>query len=275
MRCDHSIEALQMRRDGAEQSPRGAACDEEAIRNECLRILTIVDDEATARTMLESFEGKTIHQELTSDASHGMKLATTAAFDAIVVDSHIAGTDGATWISALRDLELNTPCLLLLERNHIDSRSGRVGEEADDFLLKPFAFSELHARLHRIARRPRLVSEPAILRFADLEMNLITRRVTRGGRPIRLPPRQFQLLELLMKSRGRVVSRRSIMERLSVTTFELGIGVVQANVSRLRAQIDRVHEASLIRTVRGLGYSLQAVKGSESGITPPARPAML
>lgn len=275
MRCEHSIEFLQMRRDGAEQSPRRSSCDAEAIGNEGLRILTIVEDEATARTMLESFEGKTIHQELTGDASHGLKLAATADFDAIIVDSCVAGTDGAAWISALRDLELATPCLLLLERDDIECRSGRVGEEADDFVVKPFAFSELHARLQRVARRRRAVSEPAILRFADLEMNLLTRSVTRGGRPIRLPPRQFQLLELLMKSRGRVVSRRLIMERLSVTTFELGIGVVQANVSRLRAQIDRVHETSLIRTVRGLGYSLQAVKGFESAITPSAGTAML
>ncbi|HML27274.1 MAG TPA: response regulator transcription factor [Hyphomicrobium sp.] len=213
MRCDHSIESLQLRRGGDEQSQRGASRDEET-KNECLRILTIVRDRSTARKMLQVFEGKSFHQELTRNASYGLKLAATAAFDAIIVDSRISGADGAAWISALRDLELTTPCLLLLERDDIDRRSGRIGEKVDDFLVKPFGFSELNARLHRIARQPRALSEPAVLRFADLEMNLLTRRVTRGRRPIRLQPRQFQLLELLMQNRGRVVSRHAILDQV-------------------------------------------------------------
>lgn len=270
MRCDHSIESLEMRCDLTEQ-PRDASefrtssNDDEVMQNECLRILIVVEDRVTAGKMIEHFEGENFRYETTDDASHGLKLAATRAFDAIIVDSCFAGTEGASWISTLRDLDLSTPCLLLLERDDIDNRSCRVGEEANDFLVKPFAVSELYARLQRIARRPRGLSERLILRFADLEMNLLTRQVTRGGRSIHLPPRQFQLLELLMERAGRVVPRRLIMERFSVSTLKLGIRVVHANVCRLRAEIDRVHEASLIRTVRGLGYSLQMVKGSEGG----------
>lgn len=265
MRCTRPIVSLETRIDSTEQDRRSVSAppcgqssmNDEAVQNRSLRILVLTKNGITADQITRSFESRNITHEIATVASHGLKLGATGYFDAIVVDSGFVAVDGETWVSMFRNLESTTPCLLLLSREDIDNDLDGVTNNADDFLVKPFAISELYARLHMLARRPRTPSQPTILRFADLEMNLISHQVTRGGRRIHLPPRQFQLLELLMKSRGRVVSRRAILDRLSDATFEMGMSVVQANVCRLRAQIDRVHEASLIRTVRGLGYSLQ------------------
>ncbi|RUO98249.1 response regulator transcription factor [Hyphomicrobium sp.] len=243
---------------GVSTESRGqSSMNDEVVRNRSLNILVLTKNTGIADQIAQPFKAKSVAHEITTDASHGLKLAAAGYFDAVVVDTGFA-VDGETWVSTLRNLESTTPCLLLLNREDLDDDVDAVTNDADDFLVKPFVVSELYTRLHMLARRPRKPSQPTILRFGDLEMNLISHQVVRGGRRIHLPRRQFQLLELLMKGRGRVVSRRAILDRLSDTTFDMGMSGVQANICRLRAQIDRVHETSLIRTVRGIGYSLHA-----------------
>ncbi|MBS0252779.1 MAG: response regulator transcription factor [Proteobacteria bacterium] len=230
--------------------------DEESLQDRSSCILVLTNDPVAADQIRSAFETKNISFEITTVASHGLKLAAAGYFDAVIVDTGFT-IDGESWVSTLRNLESTMPCLLLLNRADVDNDLDAVTRDADDFLVKPFLVSELYARLLMLARRPRRQSQPTVLKFGDLEMNLISHEVIRGRRRIHLPPRQFQLLELLMKGEGRVVSQRVILERFSDATFEMGMSVVQANISRLRAQIDRVQEASLIRTVRGIGYSLQ------------------
>lgn len=265
MRCTRPIVSLETRIDRTEQDRRNVSTlppgqspmNDKAVQNRSLHVLVLAKNSATSEQITSAFDAEKISHEIATVASHGLKLAAAGYFDAVVVDTDFTAIDGEAWVSALRNMESATPCLLLLGREDIDNDWAGITNNADDFLLKPFAVSELYARLHMLARRPRVPSPPTVLRFADMEMNLVSRQVTRAGRQIHLPPRQFQVLELLMKSRGRVVSQRAILDRFSDATSEMGTSVVQANVCRLRAQIDRVHEASLIRTVRGRGYSLQ------------------
>lgn len=238
---------------------RRRSSNEGAEPEKSLSILVVVEDCATAEYVIESIKDKAIRPALAVSASDGLKRAATQSFDVLVVDSRLSDMDGASLISTLRNLGTITPCLLLTGQDEIDVGAKSLGEAADDFLVKPFAIAELYARLSILARRPRALSQPTTLRFADLEMNLLSRQVMRGGRSIHLPPRQFELLELLMRNRGRVLSCRSIVERLSTATFDGGASIVQANICRLRARIDRDHEAPLIRTIRGVGYGLQAL----------------
>jgi two-component system OmpR family response regulator len=140
----------------------------------------------------------------------------------------------------------------------IDDRVTGLEAGGDDYLVKPFAFSELQARVNALARRPTLVAVPTALRVADLEMDLIGRTVTRAGKGVELQPREFHLLEYLMRNAGRVVTRTMLLEHIWDFTFDPGTTVVETHISRLRAKIDKGHATELIQTVRGSGYCLRA-----------------
>ena len=201
-----------------------------------------------------------LNPALAANGLEGLKLVSSGCFDVLIVDHRLPDMDGMSLLATLRSVNTETPCLFLARLDGANYRAEKQIRGVDDFLVKPFVFAELHARIRILVKRARARAEQTTLRFADLEMNLLSRRVTRRGQLIHLAPRQFELLELLMRNCGRVLSRRMLMERLSASPLDRRGGIVQANISRLRAKIDETHEASIIRTVRGLGYSLRALK---------------
>jgi len=224
------------------------------------RILVIAGDYGLTEYIASNLKEKRLSIAVAANGLDGLKLVTTDRFDVLIVDQLLPDMDGISLLATLRNADSETPCLFLTRLDGINSRTEKLTRGVDDFLVKPFDFVELCARVHILAKRARARAQQTTLRFADLEMNLLSRRVTRSGRLIHLPPRQFELLELLMRNCGRVLSRRQLMKLLSASSLDRRGSSIQANISRLRAKIDESHEASLIRTIRGIGYSLYALK---------------
>jgi two-component system OmpR family response regulator len=169
----------------------------------------------------------------------------------------LPGFDGLVIVNAVRSAGLRAPILLLTTMGGIDDRVEGLESGADDYLVKPFSFAELLARTNALARRP-INNVETILRVADLEMDLVKRTVTRGARRILLQPREFQLLEYLMRNAGRIVTRTMLLEHVWDFHFDPRTNIVETHVSRLRGKVDRDFNAELIHTVRGSGYSLRA-----------------
>jgi two-component system OmpR family response regulator len=170
----------------------------------------------------------------------------------------LPGLDGLSIVKTIRSAGVKTPVLFLTTMSGIDDRVAGLEAGGDDYLLKPFAFSELLARINALTRRPPLSNEQTVLRVADLEMDLITRRVTRNSQTIELQPREFVLLEHLMRNTGRVVTRTMLLEQVWDFHFDPKTNVVETHISRLRAKIDKPFDTDLIHTKRGAGYSLHA-----------------
>jgi two-component system OmpR family response regulator len=185
-------------------------------------------------------------------------LAADGAYDVIVVDRMLPSLDGLTVVKTLRSAGVETPVLFLTARGGIDDRVEGLDAGGDDYLTKPFAFSELTARLNALARRPTLSQIDTKLRVADLEMDLVGRRVKRSGREIDLQPREFRLLEYLMRNAERVVTRTMLLEHVWEFHFDPKTKIVETHISRLRSKIDRGVGPELIHTVRGFGYVLRA-----------------
>jgi two-component system OmpR family response regulator len=181
-----------------------------------------------------------------------------ARYDVVVVDRMLPELDGLSLVKAMRAAGVSTPALFLTNLSGIDDRVEGLEAGGDDYLVKPFAFTELMARLSALARRPTLGAEPTVLAVLDLEMDLIRRTVRRGGQPIDLQPREFQLLEFLMRSEGRVLTRSMLLEKVWDFHFDTRTNIVETHISRLRAKVDRGQAVPLIQTLRGVGYSLRA-----------------
>jgi two-component system OmpR family response regulator len=170
----------------------------------------------------------------------------------------LPGLDGLVLVKTLRGAGVQMPIIFLTARGGIDDRVDGLEAGADDYLAKPFAFSELMARLNALARRPPMHSgEATVLQVGDLVMDLVARKVRRGEQPIELMPREFKLLEVLMRNRGRLMTRTMLLERVWNFRFDPKSSIVETHVSRLRAKVDRPFEAPLIRTERGMGYILE------------------
>lgn len=184
--------------------------------------------------------------------------ATRDAYDVIVADRMVPGLDGLSMIKAARAAGVRTPAIFLTSIGGIDDRVEGLEAGGDDYLVKPFAFSELLARINALSRRPVAQEQKATLRVADLEMDLIMRRVTRQGQTIDLQPREFSLLEVLMRGEGRVITRTMLLERVWDFHFDPKTSVVETHISRLRSKVDKPFETPLIHTVRNTGYSLHA-----------------
>ena len=223
-----------------------------------MRILLIEDDEETSDYIKSGLEECGHAVERAHDGADGLFLATTEAFDIIIVDRLLPTTDGLTIVKMLRAGGNTARILFLSTLARIDDRVTGLEAGGDDYLVKPFAFSELQARVNALARRPALAAVPTALRVADLEMDLIGRTVTRAGKGVELQPREFHLLEYLMRNAGRVVTRTMLLEHIWDFTFDPGTTVVETHISRLRAKIDKGHATELIQTVRGAGYCLRA-----------------
>ncbi|WP_133478215.1 response regulator transcription factor [Cognatilysobacter segetis] len=224
-----------------------------------MRILLVEDDPHTAAFIAKGLreDGHTVD---TADTGRdGLFMATTEPYDALVLDRMLPGVDGLTLLKTLRGAGNAVPVLLLTALGDVDHRVEGLRAGADDYLVKPFAYSELSARLDSIARRGASGgSEPTKLRVGDLELDLLSREARRGDKRIELQPREFRLLEYLMKQAGRVVTRTMLLEAVWDYHFDPQTNVIDVHISRLRQKIDAGFPKPLLHTVRGAGYRLAA-----------------
>jgi len=223
-----------------------------------MKILVIEDDAETADYVAQGLreEGHVVSHAATG--RDGLLLAASESFDVIIVDRRLPGIDGLSIVKTIRGAGVKTPVIFLTTMAGVDDRVEGLEAGGDDYLVKPFAFSELLARVNALGRRPPLVDEQTVLRVADLEIDLIRRKVARNGRTIDLQPREFRLLEYLARHAGRVVTRTMLLEHVWDFHFDPKTNVVETHISRLRAKVDKPFDQELIHTVRGAGYSLHA-----------------
>jgi two-component system, OmpR family, response regulator len=222
-----------------------------------MEILLIEDDAETANFISQSLTQDGHHVVMASDGVTGLNRAVASAWDLLIIDRMLPQLDGLSIVRELRSRALVTPVLFLTTLGGVEDRVAGLNAGADDYLVKPFAFAELLARVAALGRRsPRLAAETT-MSIADLEVDLLTRTVTRGGVVIELLPREFRLLEYLMRHREQTVTRTMLLENVWDVHFEPNTTVVETHISRLRSKIDRGHSAPLIHTLRGAGYSLR------------------
>jgi len=222
-----------------------------------MRILLVEDDVKIASFIVKGLRSAGYAVDHAPDGEEGLRLALTEPYDAAVIDLMLPRRNGLALIKEMRAEKVNTPVLILSAKGSVDDRVKGLETGGDDYLTKPFAFSELLARVQALIRRAGGISEPTRLNLGDLSMNLLTREVTRGGRKIELQPLEFSLLEYLMRNAGRVVSKTMIMEHVWDYNFDPQTNVVEARMSRLRDKINKGCDRKLIQTVRGVGYVLK------------------
>jgi two-component system OmpR family response regulator len=224
-----------------------------------MRILLVEDDLHTAGFIAKGLREDGHAVDHADNGKDGLFLATTETYDAIVLDRMLPVLDGLALLKTLRGSGNATPVLLLTALGEVDHRVQGLRAGADDYLVKPFAYAELSARVDGIARRGSAASgEPTRLRVADLELDLLAREARRGGRPIELQPREFRLLEYLMRQSDRVVTRTMLLEAVWDYHFDPQTNVIDVHISRLRQKIDVGFPHPLLHTVRGAGYRLGA-----------------
>lgn len=225
-----------------------------------MRILVIEDDSDTANYIASGLKEVGHAVDCVTTGTEGLLRAGGGGYDVIVVDRMLPGVDGLGVVRTMRAAGVQTPVLFLTTLGGLDDRVAGLNAGGDDYLGKPFAFSELAARVAALGRRPRGGGErtAASLRVGDLEMDLLGRRVRRAGRPIELVPREFQILEYLMRNAGQVVTRTMLLEHVWDFHFDPQTTLVETHMSRLRAKIDKDFERPLLHTVRGAGYCLRA-----------------
>ena len=221
-----------------------------------MNILIIEDDTATAEFVAGAFKQVGYATTHVPDGETGFAAALHGPYDAAVVDIMLPRLDGLEVIRRLRAAGRTLPIIVLSARGSVDAKIRGLEAGGDDYLAKPFSVAELVARVQALLRRASRSEETTVLRVDDLEMDLVTHRVTRAGEPIDLQPLEYQLLEYLMRNKGRVVSRNTILDRVWNCSFDPHTNVVESRVYHLREKIDRRSERKLIRTVRGFGYVL-------------------
>jgi len=230
----------------------------DTIKAVFVKILLIEDDAETAEYIVSGLSEEGLTVDHAKDGRDGLFLAAGEAYDLMIVDRMLPGLDGLGIVKTIRGAGVKTPIMFLTTMAGVNDRVEGLEAGGDDYLVKPFAFSEFLARLHALARRPPLTAEETVLKVADLEMDLIRRKVARSGQKIDLQPREFRLLEYLMRSPGRVITRTMLLEQVWDFHFDPKTNVVETHISRLRAKIDKPFGVELIHTVRGVGYSLHA-----------------
>lgn len=223
-----------------------------------MRLLVVEDDKRTADYIAKGVTEAGHVCDVLADGRDALFAATREAYDVIVVDRMLPGLDGLSMVKAVRAAGVRTPVLFLTSVGGVDDRVDGLEAGGDDYLVKPFAFSELLARINALGRRPPAQEQKTVLKIADLEMDLVRRQVTRQGQPIELQQREFSLLEVLMRGEGRVITRTMLLERVWDFHFDPKTSVVETHISRLRAKIDKPFEVQLLHTVRNTGYSLHA-----------------
>jgi DNA-binding response OmpR family regulator len=222
-----------------------------------MRVLVVEDDDSIASFVARGLREAGFAVDVARDGHEGLAKAQTAEYDALIIDVMLPGRDGVSVVGSLRRAKISTPVLLLTARRSIEDRVHGLESGADDYLTKPFAFPELLARVHALIRRAKGTPEPTELSYHDVTLNRLTRRVERAGREIELRPREFALLELLLRHPERVVSKTMILSHVWGYDFDPGSNVVDVLVFRLRDKIDRGFSPPLLHTVRGVGYVLK------------------
>jgi DNA-binding response OmpR family regulator len=223
-----------------------------------MRILLVEDDRTIGDFVEKGLREAGFAVDRAQDGTAGRDLALAESFDAAIVDVMLPGIDGLTLIDMIRARGVRTPVLILSARRSVDDRVRGLQAGGDDYLTKPFAFEELLARVQALIRRSAGTAEPARLTVADLSLDLLTRKVQRGGHPIELRPREFALLEYLMRNAGKVLSKTMILSHVWGYSFDPNTNVIDVLVSRLRDKIDRPFDTKLLHTVRGVGYVLRS-----------------
>lgn len=223
-----------------------------------MRILVIEDDRRTSDYVARGLRETGHVADIVADGRDGLMQALHEPYDLAVVDRMVPGMDGLSIVKSLRASGTHLPIIFLTAIDGVDDRVEGLEAGADDYLAKPFAFSELMARINALLRRPALQEEKAVLQVADLALDLIRRTAARGGQRIDLQPREFSLLEVLMRNAGRVVTRTMLLEQVWDFNFDPKTSVVETHISRLRAKVDKPFKTPLIHTIRNTGYSLHA-----------------
>jgi len=220
------------------------------------RILLIEDDESAAQFILEGLKQHDYVTEHVSNGKVGLFLAAREDYDVLIIDRMLPGLDGLSIVKMLRATGHQAPAIFLTTMSGINDRVQGLDAGADDYLVKPFAFAELLARITALLRRPPMSEVGRILHAGDLEMDLFKRTVRRAGKTIELQPQEFRLLEYLIRNKDRVVTRAMLLENVWDFDFDPETSVVETHISRLRVKIDKGFGSELLRTVRGVGYCL-------------------
>ncbi len=221
-----------------------------------MRILVVEDHESVARFIVKGLREESYAVDVVGDGLEAVRAARLAEYDVIVLDVNLPGISGFEVASRLRGHKVGTPILMLTARERVEDRVQGLDAGADDYLVKPFAFAELLARIRALLRRSG-PSQATVMRLADLALDPITREVTRGGNRIELTNREYSLLEFLLRNQGRIVTRTSIIEHVWDMHFDSGTNLVDVYVRHLRAKLDETYTPKLIQTVRGVGYVMR------------------
>ena len=222
-----------------------------------MRILLVEDDNKIASFIIKGLKSAGFAIDHAPDGEDGLFMALNEPYDAAIIDIMLPKLDGLNLIEKMRKEKVNTPVIILSAKGSIDDRVKGLYAGGDDYLTKPFAFTELLARLQALIRRASGVSEPTKLTIGDLSINLLTREVVRNGKIIELQPLEYALLEYLVRNANKVVSKTMIMEHVWNYNFDPQTNVVEARICRLRDKIDKNYENKLIHTLRGVGYVLK------------------
>jgi two-component system OmpR family response regulator len=225
---------------------------------ETMRILVIEDDRETATWLIKGLTESGHVADHAADGEEGLALARERVHDVLIVDRMLPKLDGLSIIKTLRDEGYKAPVLILSALGDVDERVRGLRAGGDDYLAKPYAFSELLARVEGLVRRGAQEAQQTRLKACDLEIDLLTRSVTRSGQPILLQPREFKLLEYLVRNAGHVVTRTMLLENVWDYHFDPQTNVIDVHVSRLRSKIDKGFDEPLLQTVRGAGYMIRA-----------------
>lgn len=223
-----------------------------------MKILFAEDDPQTANFVRKGLEAEGYSVDHVESGKDALLRATMQSYDLFLLDRMMPELDGLSLVKALRASKITTPILLLTALGGVDDRVAGLQAGADDYLVKPFAFAELSARLQALARRPTPQTDTnPTLEIADLRIDLVSRSVTRAGQPIELQPREYRLLEHLMRTSGRVQTRNMLLEAVWDFHFDPETSVIETHISRLRLKVDKPFDRPLIHTVRGAGYTLK------------------
>jgi DNA-binding response OmpR family regulator len=221
-----------------------------------MRVLVVEDERKTASFIRKALQEEGHAVDVLHDGSEALAAVVATPFDAVVLDVMLPGRDGLSVVRQMRERKISTPVLLLTARGEVSEKVEGLNAGADDYLSKPFALEELVARVRALGRRSG-ETKAATLRVGDLTLDTVTRKVTRGDKPIDLAPREYLLLEFLMRSAGRICGRMAIVEKVWDYDFDPGTNLVDVYIMRLREKIDEGFDPKLLQTVRGVGYVLK------------------
>jgi len=222
-----------------------------------MKILVVEDDRTVGQYVKRGLEEQRYQADLVDDGMEGLRLASGGRYDIIVLDLRLPGMNGFEMLRTLRDRGNTTPVLVLTAQDSVDFKVQALRAGADDYVTKPFAFEELLARVEALGRRPKEIRDP-LLTVGDLELDIATREVRRAGEKIELTPKEYTVLEYLMRHAGRVMSRTLITEYAWDYHFDPGTNIVDVVINRLRKKVDSGHQQKLVHTVRGVGYVVRA-----------------